>query len=99
VLSCYESKTGTPVYRERVGNGSTSSFTVSPVAADGKLYLTAESGTVFVVAAGPEFELLAENEIGEYCLATPAIAGRSLFLRTESSVIAIGTESATVTPE
>jgi len=99
VLSCYEAKTGTPVYRERVGNGSTSSFTVSPVAADGKLYLTAESSTVFVVAAGPEFELLAENEIGEHCLATPAIAGGSLFLRTESSVIAVGREPAPVAHE
>lgn len=92
VLSCYEARTGEPVYRQRVGGGSGSSFTASPVAADGKLYLTSEAGMVSVVRAGSEFELLAENAIGEYCLATPAIANGLLLLRTESSVIAIGRE-------
>lgn len=94
VLSCYKAKTGTSVYRQRVGNGSTTSFTASPVAADGKLYLITESGTVLVVKAGPEFELLSENEIGEYCMATPAIAGGAMFLRTQSSVLAIGRAAA-----
>ena len=90
VLSCYEAVTGKPVYRQRVGNGFSSSFTASPVAADGRLYLTSESGHVSVVRAGVDFELLSEALIEEHCLATPAIGSGLLLFRTESSVLAIG---------
>ena len=88
VLDCYDATTGELHYRERVGLGE--SYSASPVAADGKLYLTAESGLVSVIKAGDSFELLAENELGEYCLATPAIASRLILFRTASSIVAIG---------
>ncbi len=88
VLDCYDATTGKLHYRRRVGLGE--SYSASPVAADGKLYLTAESGLVSVIEAGISFELLAENELGEYCLATPAIAKRLLLFRTASSIVAIG---------
>lgn len=88
VLDCYDATTGERHYRRRVGLGE--SYSASPVAADGKLYLTAESGLVSVIKAGESFELLAENELGEHCLATPSIAGRRLLFRTASSVVAIG---------
>jgi outer membrane protein assembly factor BamB len=45
------------------------------VAGDGKIYFTSEEGTVFVLKAGPEYELLEQNEMGEICMATPAISG------------------------
>jgi outer membrane protein assembly factor BamB len=88
VLDCYDATTGELHYRRRVGLGE--SYSASPVAADGKLYLTAESGLVSVIKTGDSFELLAENELGDYCLATPAIANRQILFRTASSIVAIG---------
>ena len=90
IFTCYEAKTGQQIYRKRCGQGSAASFTASPVAADGKIYVTAESGVVTAIKAGPEFEILSRHPVGEYCLSTPAIAGGQLLLRTQSHVIAIG---------
>src|SRR5262245_1770276 len=60
VLSCYQATTGEMLYRERLGTGQTG-FTASAVAGDGKIYLTSETGDIYVVRAGPQFELLATN--------------------------------------
>jgi outer membrane protein assembly factor BamB len=89
VLSCYEARTGELAYRERLGRGN-SGFTASPVAADGKLYFTSEEGVVYIVAAGPEFKLVARNEMDESCMATPALADGLLIVRTTNHVYAIG---------
>ena len=59
----------------------TSGFSASPVAADGKLYLPSEDGDVLVVKAGPRFELLGRNPMGQPLMATPAISGRLLLVR------------------
>jgi len=72
VLSAYEARTGTRLYQQRVAAGS--GFTASMVAADGKIYATAETGEVYVFKAGPEYELLAQNDLDEVSMATPAIA-------------------------
>ncbi len=87
VLSCYDAKSGERVYRERLGGDA---FTASPVAADGKLYFTGEEGDVYVVRAGNEFELLATNSMNEICMATPAISGGMLFVRTKDHMVALG---------
>ena len=63
VLGAYDVQSGQLIYRQRVGMGG--SFSASPVATDGKLYLSSEDGDVFVVKAGRTFELLATNSIGE----------------------------------
>jgi alpha-L-arabinofuranosidase/outer membrane protein assembly factor BamB len=85
-LACYDAETGKQVYgRTRIDAGS-DKFTASPVAADGKLYCVSEDGDTFVLRAGPKFELLAKNSLEEMCLATPALAGRSLLLRTASKL-------------
>jgi outer membrane protein assembly factor BamB len=89
VLKCYEAKTGAKQYEHRLGEGTTA-FSASPVAGDGKIYFTSEDGDVFVVRAGPRFELLAHNRMGQSCLATPAISRGSLFFRTRHQVVAIG---------
>src|SRR5262249_4217719 len=65
--------------RERLGG----KFIASGVAGDGKGYLTNEDGLTFVVRAGPKFEVLARNALEEYTLASPAVSGKELFLRTE----------------
>jgi outer membrane protein assembly factor BamB len=88
ILTCYDILTGQGYYRKRLGTGRTG-FTASGVAADGKLYFCSEEGQVYVVAAGTEFELLAENELGEECLATAAISEGVLYYRSRSHVTAI----------
>ena len=87
ILTMYEAKTGTRVYQQRVGEGG--SFVASPVAAAGKLYITGEDGDVYVVKAGPQYELLSENPIGEATLATPALAGDMLLVRGAKHLFAI----------
>lgn len=86
VLSCYDANTGERHYRVRLGDG-TFGFSASPVACEDRIYFTAEVGRVFCVRSGPEFELLAESDLGETCLATPAIAGGALFFRTRHQVV------------
>ncbi|MBO0723282.1 MAG: PQQ-binding-like beta-propeller repeat protein, partial [Blastocatellia bacterium] len=88
VLLCFEAKTGKQVYQERLGDGKTG-FTASPVAADGKLYYASEDGDIYVVKAGSKFELLSQNEMGEICMATPAISEGAIFFRTQGHVVAI----------
>ena len=63
-----------------MGQGGT--FTASPVAADGRLFIATEEGDVFVVRAGPQFELLHTNAMGETIMATPAISDGVLLVRT-----------------
>ncbi len=92
VLSCFEAKTGNRIYQERLGDGKTG-FTASPVAAAGKLYYSSEDGDIYVIKAGPKFELLATNEMGEICMATPAISEGTLFFRTQGHVVAISERS------
>lgn len=86
VLSAYDGKTGTMIYQQRLP----SSFSASPVAADGKLYLSSEDGDVFVVRTGPKFELLATNVMGQPLMATPAISDGLLIVRTKDFVYAVG---------
>jgi outer membrane protein assembly factor BamB len=89
VLAAYNAKTGERVYQERLG-GSGGAFTASPVASDGKIYLASEDGDVFVVKAGPKYELLAKNPVGEVMMATPAISDGMVIVRTISHLYAFG---------
>ena len=89
VLTAYNAKTGERVYQERLG-GTGAAFTASPVASDGKIYLSSEDGDVFVVRAGPKYELLAKNPVGEVMMATPAISDGLLIVRTVSNLYAFG---------
>jgi outer membrane protein assembly factor BamB len=91
ILSCYEAKTGKSLYSERLGSGNTG-FTASIVAADGKLYAASEEGLVFVVKAGPKFQVLSTNDLGETCMATPAISAGELFFRTRNHLMAISSK-------
>jgi outer membrane protein assembly factor BamB len=75
-------------YQERLSK-SGSAHSASPVAADGKIYVPGEDGDVFVVKAGPKFELLATNPVGEVLMATPAIAPGMLVIRGQNPVFGI----------
>jgi outer membrane protein assembly factor BamB len=89
VLTAYLTLTGERVYRERVGEKAVG-FSASQVAADGRLYLASEDGDVYVVRAGHDYRLLGVNPVGELMMATPAVAGGMIVLRTRDRVIAIG---------
>ena len=90
IFSCFNAKTGKRIYRRRVGRGKANSFTASLVAADGKIFLTAEAGVIYEIQSGPKFKLLTEHQVGEYCLSTPAIAGGRFFIRTNKHLVAFG---------
>jgi outer membrane protein assembly factor BamB len=87
IFKAYEARTGRKLYEQRLGAGG--AFTSSPIAADGKIYVSNEDGQTFVIKAGPQFELLATNELGEIVLSTPAISNRVLYIRTAGSAVAI----------
>jgi outer membrane protein assembly factor BamB len=88
-ITCYEAATGKQVYRHRFGD-TPSGYTASPVAADSKLYFTSEAGEIYVLKAGPQFEVLAVNVMPEPCMASPAISEGVLFVRTQKHLYAIG---------
>jgi outer membrane protein assembly factor BamB len=87
ILACYEAKTGKRLYQNRLSEKS-SAHSASPVASDGKLYFAAEDGDLFVVKAGPVFELLASNSVGEVLMATPAVTEKLLIVRGQNHVFA-----------
>jgi outer membrane protein assembly factor BamB len=87
ILAAYAAKTGERVYQERLGKGG--AYSASPVAGDGKLYFTSEDGEVYVVRAGPKYELLGMNPVGEVCMATPALSDGMIVLRTMKNVLGI----------
>ena len=85
VLACLDGKTGNELYRKRLGGACNA----SPIAGDGRIYLSDIEGTTFVVKAGREFELPATNSLGERITASPAVSGNELFYRTDSRVYCI----------
>ena len=91
IFDCYDLATGKEIYRERLPHQG-SGFSGSPVASDGKIYLPSEDGDIFVVKAGPRFELLGRNAMGEPLMATPAISGGLLLARTEHTLWAMGNQ-------
>ncbi len=85
VATCWEAKTGTVVWNERVGGN----YSSAPIAADGRLYFFSEEGKTAIVAAGREFRKLAENQLEDGFMASPAVADAALFLRTKTSLYRI----------
>ena len=77
IVFVLDAQTGEEVYgRQRIRPGT---YSASPVLADGKIYITNEGGLTTVFKAGPEFELLAENPLDDYCLELASRLGRTDF--------------------
>jgi outer membrane protein assembly factor BamB len=89
ILTCYRLATGEMIYIQRIPHEG-SGFSSSPVASDGRIYLSSEDGEIVAVAAGPRFEVLERNLMGQPLMATPAIAGGLMIIRGEREVSAIG---------
>jgi len=88
ILWCLDAKTGKEIWGgQRI---KAAIYSASPVLADGKLYVTSEDGLVTVVKAGPQFEVLAENDMKDYTLSSPAISDGQIFIRTGGALYAIG---------
>jgi outer membrane protein assembly factor BamB len=84
--SCLRMGTGEVLWSERPGGR----YYGSPVCVDGRLYCITVDGNVVVLRAGPKYELLAVNSLGEKSHATPAVAGGRMYLRTLSHLVCIG---------
>jgi outer membrane protein assembly factor BamB len=88
IMYCLDAKTGKTVYGpQRLRNAA---YSGSPVLADGKIYVTDEDGVTTVLRSGPTFEVLAENDLTEYTLSSPAVSEGQIFIRTASFLYAIG---------
>ncbi len=85
ILNVFDAKTGERAYQQRLAAGA---FTASPVANNGRVYIPSEDGDIYVVKAGPVYELLATNRMEAPVLATPAISDGRLFVRTASDLLA-----------
>jgi hypothetical protein len=85
ILSCLDVKDGKILWTERIG----SPHSASPVFAAGRLYFFSEDGHSRVIAPEKEFKLLAENKLDAGCMATPAVAGDSLIIRTKTDLYRI----------
>ena len=88
VLNVYDVATGNRRYQQRLADGTTG-FSASAVAGDGKIYYSSEDGSVVVLKAGPTFEQIAENEMGETLMATPAISEGTIIFRTRTRLVSV----------
>ena len=89
ILTVFDSRTGKEIYKARAG-GSGNTFSASPWAADGKIYLLSEDGHTFVIEAGDKYVELSKNNVDEMSLASPALAPDTIFLRTQTRLFRIG---------
>jgi outer membrane protein assembly factor BamB/rhodanese-related sulfurtransferase len=90
IVTSFEAATGKVLWQGRLGVAQREGFSASPVAVDGKLFFTNDQGDTFVLRAGPAFELLRTNRIGETTLASPALVDGRWYIRTDRSLFAIG---------
>jgi outer membrane protein assembly factor BamB len=81
------------IYKQRLGDKG-GAYSASPIAADGKIYFASEDGDIFVVKAGPKYELLTVNPMDEVLTATPAISDGMIIVRGQKHLFGIAEISA-----
>ena len=86
IATCVDAKTGKEYWRARVGGN----HSASPIYADGKIYFLSEEGESVVVAPGQQLKHLATNQVDGRTLASMAVAGGSIFIRSETHLYRIG---------
>jgi outer membrane protein assembly factor BamB len=87
VAHCFETKTGKLFWQERMGTHH-----ASLVSANGLVYFLNDNGVMNVVKPGPEFQRVAQNDLGEKCFPSPAISDGQIFIRTDKHLFCIGTK-------
>ena len=85
-VNCFEAKTGTRQWRTRMGKH----YSASLVTAGGLTYFLADDGVTKIVRPGAEENVVAENPLGEFCYASPAISDGQIFIRGEKHLFCIG---------
>lgn len=85
-LNCLQAKTGKRLWIEQLGRH----HSASPILADGHIYVIDDDGVTYVLKAGPKFEMISQNALGESCYASPAVSGGQIFLRTSEHLWCIG---------
>jgi outer membrane protein assembly factor BamB len=88
IVTCLDAATGKLIFLERIEDR----FSASPIASGDRLYFPAESGITYVLRAGLTFEIVARNDLGAPILASPAVAGDRIVLRTERELVCVGTK-------
>jgi outer membrane protein assembly factor BamB len=89
IMVVLDAISGKEIYKARAG-GVGNTFTASPVGAGDRVYLLNEEGATIVLdATAAEYKELARNELGEMSLASPAVAGDAIFIRTQSKLYRI----------
>jgi outer membrane protein assembly factor BamB len=87
IVTCLEAKTGKDLWSERLpGLGN---YSASPIYANGRLYFSNENGQTTVIEAGAQFKVLAENKLADGFMATPAVSGKALYLRSKTALYRI----------
>jgi outer membrane protein assembly factor BamB len=87
IATCLKGDSGEIVWQERIGG----SHSASPIYADGRIYFLSELGESVIIAAGPEFRILARNSLNEKCQASCAVSQKQLFIRGEKNLYCVGT--------
>ena len=90
IVTSLHAQTGKAMFQGRLGVATREGFSASPVAVDGKVFFTNDEGETFVLRAGPTFNLLHVNRIGEGTLASPALVDGRWYIRTDRNLYAIG---------
>jgi len=88
VVTCFDSKSGAILYSERLA-GPAQGYTASPISDGRHLYFPGETGKVVIVPVSDEFSTVAVNDLGDNCMATPAIVDGTIYFRTQNKVIAV----------
>lgn len=87
MLTCLDAKTGEMKYAESVPDPA--NFTSTLTVFDGKILMTSEEGDTYVIKAGPEFEVMQKNSVGETVVTSPALAADSIYIRSDKSLFRI----------
>ena len=82
IASCVDAKTGGVVWNERIGG----EYSAAPIAGAGRVYFFDQDGKTTVVAASREFKVLAKNTLADGFMASPAVSGRAMFVRSEGAI-------------
>jgi outer membrane protein assembly factor BamB len=85
IAHCFNARTGELAWKQRLGEQH-----ASLVSAEGNVYFLNDKGVTHVVRPGQQYTVVATNELGEKCFASPAISGGQMFIRTEKHLVCIG---------
>ena len=86
VAKCLRAATGEEVWRNRLEG----KHSASPIWVDGRIYFISDKGKTTVIRAANKFKVLAENQLNEKCIASPAVSQKQIFIRSESNIFCIG---------